>query len=1228
MTEPKPRKPRRRRLRRIAWTVLLVLAALPVLIVLALRAAGVRQAILGRISALAAESGLELRAEDFSPLWRRSGVELRNVRVGAPGAAPVATSRRVRLEIDLGSLRDRPLVVRLLEADGVRIDLAAPFPEIPESPPEAGSGPPVEIQRIVLRNGEVRGAPPAKPATDWVRSWNARAIDARGSYRGGRLDLEVQRGLAVLDRPGFGLQELRLAGRIGYEEKKPLRLDGLRVTGEGLLLTADGTVGLEDGAATAVRFDLDAEPRALVAGVPPRGRLRVGGRVALPQNTVYVKITAEEIPAEALKPYLDPKLYADLSLPGTVADLEADALIGPGEWTRVTGHADAVWRRGAKPLARAKGRVLPGEPVAATVTSELLPGSPGRRFVQGTLHAMNWGELAKATADGVRAEIRLPDVRAAFAEARSLWPRLVPAPPPGIPLQGSLTADARLSGTLAAPNATVNATWLPQAGSLVRVEAKGNPLTRTGSAKVRTEALPLAMLGAFAPGLAGSVTGMVDLSGSPRAYRARVEAATAGLSYPPALQGLETGRVTADGTVILRPLSYRGKLALDGAGLVSLPSASGTARLDQFQLAGDGLLQASPLRWNGTLTLEGEGGDMAGVGRVERFEALADGTLGGSPLSWDGTLSLDGTGVEKPGTVRVDRLRVASEGKIAADLQSLAAHARVDADRVDLVEQGTEIRNLHLEADAEGREVRVSDLSGELPEGRTFKAAGRFVTDPLLAEADLDLRLVNPVDAVSAADLTARLRDGVLEVDARRLETASGPGSLKARVPLGTLAQVPQLAAALEPLPGIRARGPISLSLAFPGVDSEPLLAALGMEPRPERLRAGITAELALDPTAPAAGTGEVRLTGLTVETPDGRVTAEGPAVLRLGEGRLVLAPVHLRIDGGAVQGAGVDLRASADLARSWRPSDPIAAAVTGVSAEGSGTIDAALLNPYLEGGAAEGSLTFSATASGPPDRLAAHVEASGPGASFVWPTAGARIQDPRLALDMRDGRWTIREGKMGVNGGTVDLTGGFSPEGGLGVEARLSKVRYRLDYGIDTVLSGSLALAAPPEGRSRLSGKVVVERGVLDRDVSLDREVFTLLFKPPDTPGTEESALAAVDLALEIETIDGVRVRNNLGVLRASWTRLTLGGTLEEPVIRGRINIDPDGLIRAYGQTLRVDRGSLLFTGDPLNDPKVDLATTSSLQDPTIAQLGGSPLDFLKGADFERALLKQEGET
>ena len=130
------------------------------------------------------------------------------------------------------------------------------------------------------------------------------------------------------------------------------------------------------------------------------------------------------------------------------------------------------------------------------------------------------------------------------------------------------------------------------------------------------------MLGAFAPGLAGTVTGTADLSGSRKGYRTRVEAATASLSYPPALQSLEGANVAANGTLTLQPLTYRGTVNLDGSGLLARPNASDTARLGRFQVIADGALRASPLHWDGLVTLEGDGFEMDGAGRLARVARL------------------------------------------------------------------------------------------------------------------------------------------------------------------------------------------------------------------------------------------------------------------------------------------------------------------------------------------------------------------------------------------------------------------------------------------------------------------------------------------------------------------------------------------------------------------------------------------------------------------------------
>ncbi|HKV09513.1 MAG TPA: translocation/assembly module TamB domain-containing protein, partial [Thermoanaerobaculia bacterium] len=348
-----------------------------------------------------------------------------------------------------------------------------------------------------------------------------------------------------------------------------------------------------------------------------------------------------------------------------------------------------------------------------------------------------------------------------------------------------------------------------------------------------------------------------------------------------------------------------------------------------------------------------------------------------------------------------------------------------------------------------------------------------------------------------------------------------------------------------------------------------------------------------------------------------------------------------LRVSGRGVENAGVDLRATADLDRSWNPfEDEPAAAITRISAEGGGTIEASLLNPFLEGGAATGELTFAGSAAGPLDALSGEVRLSGPGAAFFWPTPYAtRIQGPEVVAALSGGRVTIREGKAVLNGGTVELAGGRGADGVIDLEARLANVPYVFDYGLSALLSGNLAFRMPPEGRSRLSGRVVVERGVLNRDVNLDREVLDVLLQPDDTPGTETGFLDTIDLALTVDTVSGVRIRNNVADLRTSWEPLQVTGTLENPVIRGRIDVDPEGLVYAYGQTVRIDRGSVVFTGDPLNDPRLDFSTTSSFEDPTIANLRGPsrPLDLLaqqealeekEDEEFNKEFKGQEGES
>src|SRR4029079_17942185 len=96
---------------------------------------------------------------DFSTVGWKS-VRLHGVRAGAPGAPPLLTAERVDASFDWDALlHQRSLRLRSLAVVAPRVDLNAPFPKIPESPPAEPGAKPFEIDRLTLTRGTVLGAP-------------------------------------------------------------------------------------------------------------------------------------------------------------------------------------------------------------------------------------------------------------------------------------------------------------------------------------------------------------------------------------------------------------------------------------------------------------------------------------------------------------------------------------------------------------------------------------------------------------------------------------------------------------------------------------------------------------------------------------------------------------------------------------------------------------------------------------------------------------------------------------------------------------------------------------------------------------------------------------------------------------------------------------------------------------------------------------------------------------
>jgi outer membrane protein assembly factor BamA len=548
-------------------------------------------------------------------------------------------------------------------------------------------------------------------------------------------------------------------------------------------------------------------------------------------------------------------------------------------------------------------------------------------------------------------------------------------------------------------------------------------------------------------------------------------------------------------------------------------------------------------------------------------------------------------------------------GRVQAAGNRRAWHGSFALAGVGVVAGPLVFHELAVEGETDGRGVVLSALS--LRRGEDLLTGSLAV--PSLApleQAQASLQLRAPTLGLEETTVRASLAAGTLQLGAEAQHAAAGPVWLSAQLPLGTLERWVE---ALSRLPGPKAHGPLFLQLAAPSLDSCRLAPLLPAADRPERVLGGLQAVLQLDPQEPAAALGQLVASGVRLEREGALVAQLARGELLLAGGQLQLLPTELVLGPTAVSLAG-----QATLAERWSAEkDPLSALVERFSGQARGKVPTALLQPYLAGAEAAGELQLAAQVEGTPQRFALFAELDGRGTSFFWPSPyPARLEDisARAHLSPAGDATFTAQGEL--NGGTLSLLGSRSAGGDGELQVELSGARFRLDLGLLVQADASLLLSLPSRGERSLSGKVHLRRAQLERPLSLENEVIPFFLAPTATPGTAGGFADTVALDVAVESESGLRVRNNLADLRVRWDELHLRGTLWRPHLEGQLEVDPGGVVRAWGQTLRLDRVVATFTGDPLTDPRLDLAVTSSWEDPTVGQGARSVLAHLAGEE------------
>jgi hypothetical protein len=1098
------------------------------------------------------------------PAFLVKDVAIANDPRGLPGPCFAAEEISLRgipqvseTRIDLPKVRViAPRIVIEVFADGTT-NFSSIVAALPKS---QGGGRDVRVRQAILQRGTIR-------FREWKAKLDVILSDAALTARSGTFSKTTRASLGC-KRARFKLEDgavLDLETGIDVVlSPGQVRFRGIRLRGEGLAVDALG--GIDDLSNPEVKIlararmrgeDLDryfgaslplSGPISAVASVrvPPRGGFRIRGKFEIAEGGRFGPFPMSGEGSIRVDPdgLLAHVARADFAGGTLEALVQVGRLKGPPLPVRIAVRGkDVDFERFLSQLG------LPGTGMMGRSTVDLtLTFGPG-----GVQHADGTGVVRIAAAPGVPSAVRgrhaLPVSGGGALLVRDGVIRF-----PRFPFLTAGGLRATLDGTLRI------GTWEPSwdfaidAPDLAEAEKvasnfyhaiQGSPL-----------APPLKLAGA------GRLSARLERSFSDPRIEGRLEAA------PFVLRGVPFGETTADFTVDRNVLTLSPLEARDGEGrlVVNGQVGWGGSLGKEYRLAG---LVTETDRWpverilafltidlpigglvTGRLPLDGVTPRVVGAGDLV-FETAR---IWGQPFDRiSGRL-----GFER------DRLRLSSvRGALGTGSARLDGSFLWDGDGYE------------LDASAEGLPLeRLSDVSSGFP-GLTGRLTGTLAGSGTLADPRLRLRGAiadaafrgSPL-ALPGAPATVRL-----DLDGPKLEAeADAPGA--ARVTAG----------------GKGAETDVKLEVLS--------IAAYGGF-------LGVPAASGLDGTATVAMT--------LVDGPDGGLASARGRVesldARLGAHRISLpapAPFAWAADRLTWQDARLAARrlveGSAPLPEGEvTSSGSFQTAGDGLlEARANGTLEAALLAPFLPFASIEGRMGISGVATGTADHPVLEGRLDLDGVELVTSPGATPVEAITGTLQLTPGRVTTDDLTLRWNG-NVAVAGALTLDGfsmtGLRLNVHLDGLKSQPFPGLRTTVSGDLVLLGDDDVRSA-RGELTMVRGLYDEN--LDLSLQALLGSRRGAAGLPPEPTRFDDVALEIRIgipPGSLEVRNNVARMRGSGD-LTVRGTFGRPLLLGAIEAGEGGRLELRGLRYDVTRGRIVFANPAENDPYFELEARTQVKE------------------------------
>lgn len=181
--------------------------------------------------------------------------------------------------------------------------------------------------------------------------------------------------------------------------------------------------------------------------------------------------------------------------------------------------------------------------------------------------------------------------------------------------------------------------------------------------------------------------------------------------------------------------------------------------------------------------------------------------------------------------------------------------------------------------------------------------------------------------------------------------------------------------------------------------------------------------------------------------------------------------------------------------------------------------------------------------------------------------------------------------------GGPVRLSGFFAYESEPGLRVQLtadvSDVRVRYPAGVSTVLGGQLTLSGTAAS-SLLGGQLVIRRESVSQNFDLARALAGS--RGAGGPTTTEGFLRNMRLDLEVISAPDIRLETSAARNLQGDVELRIRGTVERPVLLGRIGIQ-EGELSFAGKRYTVSRGEVTFANPFRIEPILNLSVQARVQ-------------------------------